>query len=211
MHCRTMHTLGMVAGISAGVACSVGPLGSLADAAPTIEAGDTGKASATNILAHTVKRIDGAEESLSAYKGKVLVIVNVASKCGFTPQYTGLQKLYESKKDAGLVVLGFPANNFNNQEPGSDDEIMEFCKSKYSVTFPMFSKISVKGDDKHPLFKQLTSLPEPLGGEIRWNFEKFVVDREGNVIGHFGSRVKPDDAEMTELIDKALAQPSGKP
>lgn len=158
------------------------------------------------VLGHTLKRIDGSEQPLSDYKGKVVLIVNVASKCGYTPQYAGLQKLYESKKADGFVILGMPANNFGNQEPGTDAEISEFCSSKYAVTFPMFSKISVKGDDSHPLYKQMTGLPGPLGGEVKWNFEKFLVDRTGNVIAHFGSRTRPDDKEMLDLIDKALAQ-----
>ena len=182
-------------------------LGGALSAAPTIEEGKAGeKQEGGGVLAHTMKTIDGADKPLADYKGKVLVIVNVASKCGFTPQYEGLQKLYEEKKDKGLVILGFPANNFGNQEPGSDAEISKFCSSKYNVTFPMFSKISVKGADMHPLYQHLTSLPKPMGGEVRWNFEKFVVDRSGEVVGRFGSRTAPDDKELNDLIDKSLEQ-----
>lgn len=162
-------------------------------------------------LAHTMTLIDGSPQNLAEYRGKVVLIVNVASKCGLTPQYEGLESLYRAHKDQGFVILAFPANNFMGQEPGSDEEIAAFCAENYGVTFPMFSKISVKGDDIHPLYQDLTSLPEPLGGEIRWNFEKFLIDRQGHVIERFHPRIKPDAPELTELITKALAQPAPNP
>ena len=120
----------------------------------------------TQVLSFTMERLEGGSEDLEAYRGKVVLIVNTASKCGLTPQYEDLQKLYDTYKEQGFVVLGFPANNFRNQEPGSDEEIAEFCERNYGVTFPMFSKISVKGDDQHPLYAKLTSAPKPIGGEV---------------------------------------------
>jgi glutathione peroxidase len=156
------------------------------------------------VLNFKMKRIDGAEEDLGIYKGKVVLIVNVASKCGYTPQYKGLETLYQQHKSDGLVILGFPANNFGSQEPGTDTEIKTFCESKYSVTFPMFSKISVKGDDAHPLYKRLAAQPAPIGGEPKWNFTKYLVDRTGNVVARYDSAVKPDDAKLAARIDELL-------
>lgn len=157
-----------------------------------------------DVLGFTMKRLNGSEESLGAYKGKVILIVNTASKCGLTPQYKGLESLYEAKKDAGFVILGFPANNFMGQEPGTDAEISEFCAKNYGVTFPMFSKISVKGADQHPLYKTLTGLPEPLGGEIKWNFDKFLVDKSGKVVARFGPKTAPDDKDLVAKIDELV-------
>lgn len=154
----------------------------------------------------SLKGIDGGEVSLSEYKGKVAMLVNVASKCGFTDQYEGLQKLYEKYRDKGFVILGFPANNFLGQEPGSEEEIKQFCTVNFGVTFPMFSKISVKGKDIDPLYAFLTSKktnPE-FGGAISWNFNKFLVDGEGRVIARFGSRTKPLDEEVVKAVEKAL-------
>ena len=155
-------------------------------------------------LDYTVKDIDGKDFNLADLKGKVVLIVNVASRCGYTPQYQGLEKLYESKKDQGFVIVGFPANNFKGQEPGSNEEIKQFCTSKYNVTFPMMSKISVKGDDIHPLYKQLTDAKGP----VTWNFNKFLIGRDGKLIEHFDSKAKPDDAKLTDAIDQALAAKS---
>ncbi|MBU1693699.1 MAG: glutathione peroxidase [Verrucomicrobia bacterium] len=154
-----------------------------------------------------VKDIEGRAVPLSGYKGKVLLIVNVASRCGFTPQYDGLQKLYERYMEAGLVVLGFPANNFMNQEPGSDAEILQFCTTQFCVTFPMFSKISVKGANIHPLYKFLTSEETNPGfaGAISWNFNKFLVGRDGAVVARFGSRDKPESSEVMQAVEKALS------
>ncbi|MFM9957550.1 MAG: glutathione peroxidase [Phycisphaerales bacterium] len=168
-------------------------------------ASDKPAAASAYVLAHTLKDIDGNDVNLESFKGKVVLMVNVASKCGYTPQYKGLQELYEKKKDAGLVILGFPANEFGGQEPGSEADIKQFCHDTYKVTFPMFSKISVKGEKQHPLYKQLASQPAPVGGDPKWNFTKFLVDREGNVVARFDSRVAPDDRKLTDKVDELLA------
>ena len=149
----------------------------------------------------TVNSIKGQPVNLADYKGKVLLVVNVASQCGYTPQYEGLEALYKRYKDKGVVVLGFPANNFGGQEPGTNEEIGSFCKSKFGVTFPMFSKISVKGGDKAPVYQFLTA----SGGEIGWNFTKFLVGKDGKPIQKFDSSVEPESKELTSAIDKALA------
>ena len=153
----------------------------------------------------TMKTIDGKEQPLSAYKGKTLLIVNVASKCGFTPQYKGLEALYGKYKDRGLVVLGFPANDFGWQEPGTDAEIQQFCSTTYGVSFPMFSKISVKGAKIHPLYKYLTESSQPAG-DISWNFNKFLVDGSGRIVARWGSRTTPEDKELAEKIQETLSR-----
>jgi glutathione peroxidase len=165
---------------------------------------------ATNIYGFTMRDIDGKETSLSAYKGKVLLMVNVASKCGFTGQYAGLEKLYKTYKDQGFVVLGFPANNFLGQEPGTEAEIKTFCTTTYGVTFPMFAKISVKGDDIHPLYKFLTARETNPGfsGTISWNFNKFLIGKDGAVAGRFGTRTKPEDKDLVTAIEQALKTPN---
>jgi len=152
--------------------------------------------------------IDGQPAPLGQYKGKVLLLVNVASKCGFTPQYKELEAVYEKYKDQGLVVIGFPANNFMGQEPGTNEEIKTFCSRTYNVTFPMYSKISVKGDDKAPLYQFLTdkAANPSTGGEIKWNFTKFLVSRDGNVVTRFEPAVKPDAPDVVAAIEKALKQ-----
>ncbi len=152
--------------------------------------------------------IDGKPFSLSEYKGKVVLIVNVASRCGFTPQYEGLEKIYLKYKDKGFVILGFPANNFLGQEPGTDEEIKTFCSLKYNVTFPMFSKISVKGNDINPLYAYLTGKdtdPE-FSGNITWNFNKFLIDRNGKIVNRFDSKITPEDPNLTGDVEKYLAQ-----
>ncbi len=164
---------------------------------------------AKSVYDFTMKRIDGKDESLGAYKGKVMLIVNVASECGLTPQYEGLQKLYKEKKDAGLVVLGFPANDFHGQEPGSNGDIATFCTGKYGVTFPMYEKITVVGKDAHPLYKFLSTRPAPVGVEPDWNFTKFLVGRDGNVAARFGPKMKPDDPEILKKVDELLAVKAG--
>lgn len=152
-----------------------------------------------------LNRIDGTPTSLADFRGKVLLVVNVASKCGLTPQYEGLQKLYAQKHDAGLEILGFPANNFGAQEPGTEAEIATFCTTSYGVTFPMFQKISVKGADRHPLYDALVAALPGAEGDISWNFEKFVIGRDGTVVARFSPRVPPEDAELNKAIDAALA------
>lgn len=148
----------------------------------------------------SMKTIDGKDHALSAYKGKVALVVNVASQCGFTPQYAGLESLYKKYKDQGLVVLGFPANDFGAQEPGSDAEIKTFCERKYGVSFPMFSKISVKGAAKAPLYQFLSQ----SAGDVSWNFGKYLVGKDGKVIKRFDSGVGPESPELTKAIEAAL-------
>jgi len=159
------------------------------------------------VLGFTMQDIDGKDVDLAQYKGQVVMIVNVASKCGYTPQYAGLEKLYKEKAGKGFVILGFPANDFGEQEPGTNSDIKAFCSTKYNVTFPMFAKISVRGSEQHPLFKKISSQPKPLGGEgvPGWNFTKFLVDREGNVVAKFDSKVKPDDPSLVKKVDELLA------
>lgn len=160
---------------------------------------------ASSVYDFTMASIDGEKTPLSTYKGKVILMVNVASKCGYTPQYTGLQALYEKYKGRGFVILGFPANNFGAQEPGTDAEIKTFCSTKYSVTFPMFSKVSVKGDDTTPLYQYLTKDANPaVAGEVKWNFTKFLVDKTGKVVQRFEPAVTPESAEMSAAIEKLL-------
>lgn len=172
-----------------------------------------------------LQSINGEQTTLAPYKGKVLLVVNVASKCGLTPQYEGLERLYENRRAEGLEVLGFPANNFKEQEPGTDAEIQEFCSLTYNVQFPLFSKISVAGQDRHPLYSELTeALPSATGEgpmrdrlagfgiqtnaepEVLWNFEKFVVSRDGKVVARFAPDVAPEDPRIQEVIDAELAK-----
>jgi len=161
---------------------------------------------ASSVHEFTMDAINGTPTPLASFKGKVLLVVNVASQCGYTYQYEGLQALYLKYKDQGLVVAGFPANNFGAQEPGSDAEIGAFCKSKFGVTFPMFSKISVKGSDKAPLYQFLTdkNANPKTGGEIPWNFTKYLVDRDGKVLARFDAPVEPESKELTSAIEAAL-------
>jgi glutathione peroxidase len=159
-----------------------------------------------SIYDFTMRSIDGQQTSLKTYHGKVVLLVNVASKCGFTPQYAGLEALYEKYKDRGLVIVGVPANNFMAQEPGTDEEIKKFCSNKYNVTFPMMSKVSVKGDDKTPLYVFLTGKDtDPnFAGDIKWNFTKFLFDRNGNPVARFEPNVTPDSPQVTAAIESAL-------
>jgi len=152
-----------------------------------------------------VKDIDGKDTSLSAYKGKVLLIVNVASKCGLTPQYKGLEAIHEKYKDQGFSVLGFPCNQFNGQEPGTNEEIKQFCATKYNVTFPLFDKLDVNGPKRHPLYAELAGKDSPYPGDIKWNFGKFLIGRDGKIIKRFEPRTTPDDPEVTKAIEAALA------
>ncbi|MEP6667639.1 MAG: glutathione peroxidase [Chthoniobacter sp.] len=152
-----------------------------------------------------LKDIDGKETTLKAYSGKALLIVNVASECGFTPQYEGLEALYRKYKDKGLVVLGFPCNDFGQQEPGSNDEIKKFCSSKFSVTFPMFDKLHTKGPEQHPLYAALSGPSSPVPGKVTWNFNKYLISRDGKILAHYESDVEPDSTTLTQAIDAALA------
>lgn len=154
----------------------------------------------------TVNNIDGKPVPLSNYRGKALLIVNVASQCGYTPQYAGLQKLYEQYKDKGFEILAFPANNFGGQEPGTNDEIKAFCSSRFNISFPVFSKISVDGPDIHPLYAYLTSpkTNPQSAGKITWNFNKFLINRKGEIVGRFDSKVKPEDPELAQAIEAML-------
>ena len=151
----------------------------------------------------TVKDIDGKDYDLKSLEGKTVLVINVASKCGLTKQYTDLQKLYEKYQDKGFVIIGFPANNFLGQEPGSNKEIKIFCSTKYNVSFPMMSKISVKGDDIADIYKFLTSHPEH-GGKIKWNFDKFLVNGKGEIIKRFGPRTKPMDKKLIQAIEAEI-------
>ncbi len=159
-------------------------------------------------LGFTVKSITGQDVNLADYKGKVVLIVNVASKCGLTGQYEGMESMYEKYQDKGLVVLGFPCNQFLWQEPGTDAQIAEFCSSTYKVKFPMFSKIEVNGDKAAPLYKYLTSVDtKPTGkGKISWNFEKFLIGKNGQVVARFSPRTEPDSKEVVAAIEAELAK-----
>ncbi|MGI8786586.1 MAG: glutathione peroxidase [Pyrinomonadaceae bacterium] len=170
--------------------------------APTVSA------KTKSVLDFKMKDIDGNEVNLKKYKGDVLLIVNTASKCGYTPQYEGLENIYEKYKAQGFYVLGFPANNFGAQEPGSEKEIKEFCESKYKVTFPMFAKISVKGDDQDALYKFLTSKEtnSQFAGDISWNFNKFLVNRKGEVVARFSSKDTPESETVTQAIETYLKE-----
>jgi len=159
-----------------------------------------------NIGELNVKDINLNEVKLSDYKGKVLLIVNVASKCGFTSQYAALQKIYEKYKNQGLEVLGFPSNDFGSQEPGTNAEIKNFCTLNFGVTFPMFDKVRVKGNEKSPLFDLLTNNSVTGKSSIKWNFEKFIIDKEGNIVDRFRSTTKPDSKKITSLIEQELSK-----
>lgn len=160
---------------------------------------------ASSIYDFNLPLLNGKDAPLASYKGKVVLVVNVASRCGFTPQYTALEAIYEKYKDQGFVIIGFPANNFGGQEPGTNEEIAKFCTGKYNVTFPVYGKISVKGDDQAPLYSYLTKEANPsVAGDIKWNFTKFLVDRNGKVVQRFESAVMPDSPEVTAAIEAQL-------
>ena len=160
---------------------------------------------AETILNVPLKDIDGRSTTLQAYQGKVLLVVNVASKCGMTPQYAGLEALYAKYKEQGLVVLGFPCNQFGGQEPGTNEEIKQFCTANYGVTFPLFDKLDVNGPNRAPLYTLLAGKDSPVAGDIRWNFTKFLVGRDGKILKRFESRTKPDAPEVVGALTAALA------
>ena len=165
-------------------------------------------AKSASVLANTVKSMEGAPVEMSKYDGKVLLVVNVASKCGYTSQYSGMQEVYAKYKEKGFEVLGFPCNQFGGQEPGSNKDIQEFCSSKYKVTFDMFDKIDVNGANASPFYKQLTAVEtKPKGaGKVGWNFEKFLINKKGEVVARFPSSAAPEGKEVTAAIEKALAE-----
>jgi glutathione peroxidase len=164
----------------------------------------TAQGNPVSVYDFKVKTIDGKETTLAQYKGKALLIVNTASKCGFTPQYAGLEALYEKYKDKGLVVLAFPSNDFGGQEPGTNSEIKTFCELKYKTTFPLFEKIDVKGDSAAPLYKYLTGLPGKQGGPVTWNFNKFLVAPDGTVVEHFDSKADPAGNSLPSKVEQVL-------
>ena len=167
-----------------------------------------GAAIAGSLYDYTLNSIDGKPTPLGSFKGQVVLLVNVASRCGYTPQYTGLESLYEKYKGQGLVIVGVPANNFMGQEPGTNEEIKKFCSNKYNVTFPMMAKVSVLGDDETPLYQFLTdkSANPAIAGDIKWNFTKFLFDRNGHPVARFEPAVKPDSPEVTAAIESTLSK-----
>ena len=194
---RAFTALALVGGVTIGVAFAA------SDPAPD--------AKGATVLDHKVETLSGAEADLAQYRGKVVLVVNVASKCGYTPHYAGLQKIYEQYKDDGLVILGFPSNQFGGQEPGSPAEIAAFCKKNYGVEFPLMGKVRVKDDgdgEAIPLYKELTAegaTDDP--GDVKWNFEKFLIGRDGKPVARFRSKVKPESKEMLSAIEAELKKP----
>lgn len=180
----------------------------LALCAGVTQAEGKGEKKAPPVLSFTMDSLTGKPVNLAQYQGKVILIVNVASKCGFTPQYKGLEAVYEKYGKDGLVILGFPANNFGHQEPGTNEEISEFCSKNYSVTFPMFSKVSVKGNDQSPLYRFLTSADtDPkFKGPIRWNFDKFLINRKGEIVNRFSPQTPPGSGAVIQAIEAELAK-----
>jgi glutathione peroxidase len=202
MKALTLASLALLAGMAAGCGPSyLGPdQAQASEKGPIVMAAQTG-----SVYDFTMDDIDGKPTPLSKFRGKVLLLVNTASLCGNTPQYSDLETIYEKYQGRGLEVLAFPANNFGQQEPGTNQEIKGFCLTKYSVSFPLFSKISVKGADKHPLYRYLTE-QSPFPGEVEWNFQKYLVDRSGNVIARYHHRTKPLSDEIVKGIETALAK-----
>ncbi len=194
----------LVSGLGILVGCTAGYLFEI----PAAQASEKGRmvmaAKTASVYDFTLDNIDGKPVSLSEFRGKVLLLVNTASFCGNTPQYADLQSMYEQYNEQGFEILAFPANNFGQQEPGTNAEIKTFCYTKYSLTFPLFGKISVKGPDKHPLYHYLTE-QSPFPGEVEWNFQKYLVDRSGNVVGRFHHRAKPLSPEVVNEVERVLA------
>jgi glutathione peroxidase len=206
-----MHTFAFVALAASALAIAFLGSGALDDApvSPPVEK----ESPLPPVLRFTVAGIDGEKVELGKYHGKVLLIVNVASRCGYTPQYRALQALHEQYEEQGLAVLGFPANEFGNQEPGTNEEIAAFCEASYGVKFDMFAKVVVKGEEICPLYKLLTSEEHnpDHAGEVKWNFEKFLVSRDGRIVNRFRSRIAPDSEEVIAAIEAELARPSPPP
>ena len=162
-------------------------------------------ATAQSLYDIKLKDIDGKDTTLAPYKGKAVLIVNVASKCGYTRQYSGLEATYQKYKDQGFVILGFPCNQFGGQEPGTNEEIKQFCSSKFNVTFPLYDKIEVNGANRHPLYVALAGKDSPFPGDIKWNFNKFLIGKDGKILKRFDSKVTPDSEELTKAVEAALA------
>jgi len=205
--CRSnKNNSGAFVAIFAGAVVATGAINSKDSDASSSDAptAPTPTAPAPYVLGHDAERIDGTPQPLEAFKGDVILIVNTASKCGLTPQYEGLEALYREKKGEGFTILGFPANNFMGQEPGTNEQIAHFCAERYDVTFPMFAKIDVKGSDTHPLYEHLAGLSE----EPSWNFTKYLVDRKGNFVHRFGPRTAPQDETLRSTIDELLEAPT---
>jgi glutathione peroxidase len=198
---RTYLAFAIVAGLALGAACAAS-----ARNGETMSTDTQRTAGCPAALDFTVKTIDGVDKSLCDYKGDVVLIVNVASKCGYTPQYAGLEELNKKYRDRGLRILGFPSNDFGGQEPGSEEEIKQFCSTNYGVTFDMFSKVAVKGDEKAPLYGYLTSGGgnAAIAGDVKWNFQKYLIDRQGNLVAVFPSKVEPMSGELTSAVEKLL-------
>ena len=181
-------------------------LASLLTLTATFTLGTSLLADDSKLQAIPLKDIDGKDTSLKAYAGKVVLAVNVASRCGNTPQYKGLQSLQDKLKDKGLVIVGFPCNDFGAQEPGTNADIKAFCSSKYAVTFPMMDKLHVKGAEQHPLYKELTGPGSAFPGDVKWNFGKFLIGSDGKVIARFEPNVTPEDPKLVKAIEDALAK-----
>jgi glutathione peroxidase len=196
-----MATMAVLA--CATFACGGGP--KAAGPAPAQSAEPKAETATPAVIDHTVESLEGETVDLASFRGRPMLIVNTASKCGYTPQYEGLQTLYERYGDRGLVVIGFPSNDFGNQEPGTATEIGAFCKKNYGVTFPMMAKVHTKGDGQAPVYKTLTEdTPEDIRGEVRWNFTKFLVAPDGRVVARFESKVEPMDEQITSAIEPYL-------
>ena len=193
-----LAAIGLIAGV--GLSDLLGPTHAVAKQEGTVLM----VAQTPMVYDFTLNDIDGKPVSLSQFRGKALLLVNTASFCGNTPQYTDLEKMYEQYREKGFEILAFPANNFGQQEPGTNTEIKDFCYTKYSLSFPLFSKISVKGEDKHPLYRYLTE-QSPFPGEVEWNFQKYLVDRSGKVVARYHHRTKPLAPEIMQDVERVLA------
>jgi glutathione peroxidase len=188
--------------VVAKAAPGAAPTGAGSPASPAVSGSPAATAKSSSVYDFTLDTIDGTPRSLDDLRGKVLVLVNTASECGYTPQYEGLQKLHARYEKRGFSVVAFPSNDFGGQEPGSNEEIKAFCSTKFGVTFPLFAKITVKGPNKHPLYAMLSQTPP--AGEVSWNFNKFLVGKDGHVIARFDSKVTPESPELVQAIEKAL-------
>jgi glutathione peroxidase len=191
-------TIGLIAAVGSSELLELGPAQAKQEGAVLMAA------QTPMVYDFTLNDIDGKPVSLDQFRGKVLLLVNTASFCGNTPQYADLEKMYEQYREKGFEILAFPANNFGQQEPGTNEEIKTFCHTKYSLSFPLFSKISVKGDNKHPLYRYLTE-QSPFSGEVEWNFQKYLIDRSGKIIARYHHRTKPSAPEVVQDVERVLA------